>query len=411
MSQVLKPRKGYKFVDAGFEKFDEIPEDWKYEEFQDIIKKDNTKKIKIKTLDYENKGKIPIIDQGQDLICGYTDDVTLTYSGKLPVIVFGDHTLAVKFIDFPFAIGADGTKIIQINQDNGLVKFFYYAIQNRNLASEGYKRHFSKLREQKFCYPTIVTEQEKIASILSNVDNLITSTQKIIEKTERLKKGLMQKLLTRGIGHDKFKKVLWLFGKEIEIPDDWKIKPVKELGKIITGSTPSTSNKEFFNGVYLWVSPSDFEREKYVKQTNFKLTEKGLKITRKIPKNAILVVCIGSTIGKIGMAYEEMTTNQQINSIICNYDDPNFVYYQLLQNNYLIKNMANQVAVPILNKTEFGKIKIFIPKKQNEQRKIASILSGIDASNYAQTQYKEKLERLKKSLMQKLLTGQIRVKV
>ena len=254
-------------------------------------------------------------------------------------------------------------------------------------------------------------EQEKIASILSNVDNLITSTQKIIEKTERLKKGLMQKLLTRGIGHDKFKKVLWLFGKEIEIPDDWKIKPVKELGKIITGSTPSTSNKEFFNGVYLWVSPSDFEREKYVKQTNFKLTEKGLKITRKIPKNAILVVCIGSTIGKIGMAYEEMTTNQQINSIICNYDDPNFVYYQLLQNNYLIKNMANQVAVPILNKTEFGKIKIFIPKKQNEQRKIASILSGIDASNYAQTQYKEKLERLKKSLMQKLLTGQIRVKV
>ena len=229
--QISKPKKGYKFVDAGFEKFDEIPEDWKYEEFQDIIKKDNTKKIKIKTLDYENKGKIPIIDQGEDLICGYTDDVTLTYSGKLPVIVFGDHTLAVKFIDFPFAIGADGTKIIQINQDNGLVKFFYYAIQNRNLASEGYKRHFSKLREQKFCYPTIVTEQEKIVTILSNVDNTLEKTNQLIQKIELLKKGIMQKLLVKGIGHTKFKKVEWLFGKEIKIPSAWKILSLKDVSK------------------------------------------------------------------------------------------------------------------------------------------------------------------------------------
>ena len=101
------------------------------------------------------KGKYPIIDQGQDLVAGYTNDSSLIYKGELPVIVFGDHTLVVKFIDCPFAIGADGTKIIQSNQEKCIPKFLYYAINAKNIQSEGYKRHFSKLREQTFLIPPL----------------------------------------------------------------------------------------------------------------------------------------------------------------------------------------------------------------------------------------------------------------
>ena len=78
-------------------------------------------------------------------------------------------------------------------------------------------------------------EQQKIASILSRVDALIESTQQTIKKAERLKKGLMQNLLTRGIGHTKFEKVKWLFGKKIEIPEEWKIKKIKDITKISVG--------------------------------------------------------------------------------------------------------------------------------------------------------------------------------
>ena len=245
--QVSKPKKGYKLVDIGFGKFEEIPEEWNYEEFQTILKKDNIKKIKIKTAGYENQGKIPIIDQGQELICGYTDDSSLIYSGELPVIIFGDHTLVVKFIDFPFAVGADGTKIIQIDKEKGLTKFFYYSILNRNLESEGYKRHFSKLREQKFCYP-IITEQQKIVSIISNVDNTLEKTNQLIQKIELLKKGLMQKLFTKGICHSKFKKVKWLFDQEIEIPEEWGIKNLDTLcTQIVDG--PHVSPNYVENGI------------------------------------------------------------------------------------------------------------------------------------------------------------------
>ena len=187
------------------------------------------------------------------------------------------------------------------------------------------------------------------------------------------------------------------------MPHNWKIKRINELGDIVTGTTPSTLNEEFFNGDYLWASPGDFEKGKYIKQTNATLTKKGINITRKIPKNSVLVVCIGS-VGKIGMAYQEMTTNQQINSIICKYDEPDFIYYNLLTNKHIIKNKASQVVVPILNKTEFGKIKLFIPEEQNEQKQIASILSGVDALIESTQKVIEKTEGLKKGLMQKLFT-------
>ena len=97
-------------------------------DFPSLIKNKKINKKKIKTLDYLDSGKFPIIDQGQDFISGYTNDTSLVYDDELPVIVFGDHTLSVKFIDFPFGIGADGTKIIHSNQEKCLPKFLYYLI-------------------------------------------------------------------------------------------------------------------------------------------------------------------------------------------------------------------------------------------------------------------------------------------
>ena len=84
--------------------------------------------------------------------------------------------------------------------------------------------HLDKFILKKLQIPILPQdEQKQIASILSNVDDTIQKTDQIIEQTQRLKNGMMQKLLTRGIGHSKFKKVKWLFGKEIEIPEEWDI--------------------------------------------------------------------------------------------------------------------------------------------------------------------------------------------
>ena len=135
-----------------------------------------------------------------------------------------------------------------------------------------------------------------------------------------------------------YKLVKGLFGKYEEIPEDWEIMKINQLGKIVTGNT-STSIKEYYGNDHLWASPSDFGNKKFIENTNTKLSKKGFQDARILPKNSVLVVCIGSTIGKIGMAYEEMFTNQQINSIICNKEiHPDFVYYQLSKNNSIIRN-------------------------------------------------------------------------
>jgi len=200
-----------------------------------------------------------------------------------------------------------------------------------------------------------------------------------------------------------YKLVKSLFGKYEEIPEDWNVKQISSLGKIVTGSTPSTSIEEYYGDEFLWATPPDLESVKYINTTQTKLSKKGFTQTRKLPPKSVLVTCIG-TIGRTGMAIQEMATNQQINSVIAINVDPEFLYYQLSHNHEKIKNMANQAVVPILNKTDFGTIKILIPENEKEQQKIASILSNVDSLIQQTQKIIEQTQRLKKGLMQKLLT-------
>jgi len=150
-------------------------------------------------------------------------------------------------------------------------------------------------------------------------------------------------------------------------------------------------------------------KSKKIKNTTTKLSELGFRQTRILPSRSILVTCIGSTIGKIGIAYEKMSTNQQINSIVCNEkNDPDFYYYALEQKKEYIKKLAGTQAVPLLNKTDFSMIKVIQPPIE-EQKQIAKILSTTDEKLENLKAKKESVEELKKGLMQKLLTGEMRV--
>lgn len=244
-------------------------------------------------------------------------------------------------------------------------------------------------------------EQTKITSRLSNIDSLIQQTHNVIKQTQKLKKGLMQKLLPRSMDHIK--------PNNRKISEKWSEVPIKEIGDIVTGSTPSSFQKDYYGNEYLWATPVDLGKTKYITNTQSMLSSKGFEKIRKIPKNSILVVCIGSTIGKVGFSTQIMSTNQQINSIICKNDDPEFIYYQLLFNQQRIKNSASLVAIPILNKTSFGVTKILKPNDIKDQQKISSILSIFDDKLENEIRYKSQLENLKKWLLPKLLTGKIRV--
>ena len=192
------------------------------------------------------------------------------------------------------------------------------------------------------------------------------------------------------------------------IPQEWEVKPVKDFGKVVTGNTPSTTEASNYGDEYMFVSPVDLsDDKKYIFRTEKMLSSKGYAVSRKMPKGAILYTCIGSTIGKIGIASCELTSNQQINAVICN-DNNEYLYYALLFLTGRIKMLAGEQAVPIINKSDFERIRLAIPPLA-EQRKIAEILGVWDEAIEKQSRLIEKLELRKRGLMQRLLTGRTRL--
>ena len=187
-----------------------------------------------------------------------------------------------------------------------------------------------------------------------------------------------------------------------EIPEEWEVVRVKDLGEVVTGTTPRTAIKEYWNGSYPFVTPTDISESKYVSATERTVSERGLQEGRCIPRDAVLVTCIAS-IGKIAMASQPCITNQQINAIICvPKNDPQYVYYAIEFRTGILKTWAGQTQKPIVKKTLFEKFPIPRPPLP-EQQKIAEILSTVDEAIQKTDDVIAKTEELKKGLMQQLL--------
>ena len=150
---------------------------------------------KINTIEYSKSGKFPIIDQSQDFICGWTDDDKKVIKISEPIIIFGDHTCVTKFVNFDFAQGADGIKILKSKKFLN-PKFLYQLLQFDPIVPEMYKRHFSKLKGKKILYPKDKAEQKMISQVLGDMDDEISALQDEIEKLKMIKQGAMDELLS-----------------------------------------------------------------------------------------------------------------------------------------------------------------------------------------------------------------------
>jgi len=193
---------------------------------------------------------------------------------------------------------------------------------------------------------------------------------------------------------------------EIRFPEfsgKWIEKRLGEIGKITTGKTPSTKQQEYWNGNILFVTPLDIQNNKYIENAHRNISKKGLKQSKTAPKGSVLFVCIGSTIGKVAITLRDVGFNQQINAIFPKNANNEYLYYALLKKNRQIAKLAGEQAVPIINKSDFSKIKIHIPPTPDEQNKISDFLSNIDEKIEIISKKIEELKKYKKGMLQKLL--------
>ena len=169
--------------------------EWDVKPFSEVLSRVNGKAYQIQSSDYQETGDHPVVDQGKEPVIGFSDRADKVFhcpSGG--VIVFGDHTCIVKFVDFDFVVGADGTQIMA-GKNGQSVRFHAYQLEYLGIPTTGYNRHFKFVKEREFITPTLA-EQTAIATVLSDMDAEIIALESRRDKTSALKQGMMQELLT-----------------------------------------------------------------------------------------------------------------------------------------------------------------------------------------------------------------------
>ena len=423
----------------------EIPSEWDVRTINDLIKENiiidvmdgNHGEIHPKASDYVDigipfimannlkNGKLDIEDckfisyeQAKSLRKGFAreGDVLLTHKGTL-----GETAIVPKLKDEYIMLTPQVT-YYRLSDNNVLInrylKIYFdskkYQDKLKSFGSQSTRDYvgITEQRKLSIVLPTI-EEQEEIASILSTVDEQIDNVDALIEKNKELKKGLMQTLLTKGIGHTKFKKT------EIgEIPEEWQ---VKRLGNVCEVK----SSKRVYQSDYIDSGVPFYRSKEIIELSKGNLPTVELFIARDkfeefkekygVPKLGDLMITSVGSVGKTWVCdgREFYYKDGNLTQIISNNEiNTKYISY-VFECEYLIKQYLGQSSGSAQVALTLEKLKnlLVIFPTIKEQEKIASILSEVDKKIEEYENKKQKLEELKKGLMQQLLTGMIRVTV
>ncbi|PWV97398.1 type I restriction enzyme S subunit [Paenibacillus cellulosilyticus] len=297
--------------------------------------------------------------------------------------------------------------------ENADLKWLFYFISNYDLSRLNEATGVPSLNRNNLYNIEVpvppLTEQRKIADILTTVDNAISKTEAIIEQTERVKKGLMQQLLTKGIGHLKFKQTD--FG---EIPENWGVCLLDEVALRKSGHTPDKKKSNYWSGDIPWISLKDTSRldNRFIDETTDYTTTDGINNSSAVllPEGTV-VISRDATVGKSGIMRYPMATSQHFINYICGDRLFNwYLYYDLQYRKQLFERIAVGSTIKTIGLQFFKELKVAVPPIE-EQKHISQILNSMDDKIDKEILKLSKIQTLKKGLMQVLLTGKVRVKV
>jgi type I restriction enzyme S subunit len=400
-------RPGYKMTEIG-----EMPEGWEIKKLEDEVYIMDSRRIPLNEIEREQrKGPFPYC--GANGIVGFVDNYIFNEEAILLAEDGGNYG---KFSNSAYLMNGkywvnNHAHIIKAKVGIANNKYVLYWLNYFDLSKYVSGTTRAKLNQEKLRgipIPGIsLPEQQKIAEILSTADETIQKINEQISLTERLKKGLMQTLLTKGIGHTKFK-----ITEVGEIPENWKIEKISKLTEIVTGGTPSTTESSYWNGKIPWIASGDVNQH-HIRTASKFITEDGyLNSNCKIlPVGTVLIALNGQgkTRGMSAILEIEAVCNQSLAGIIPKRDilSPLYLLHHLLNRYLEIRNVSGTGR----NGLNLGHIKSIVIScpPLDEQQKIAEILTTVDNKLELLRNKRDHLEKLKKGLMNDLLTGKVRV--
>lgn len=343
---------------------------------------------------------------------------SLLYSFKLSVGKVAFNTIDCYTNEAIFSIDPN---------DSANLNFFYYSLPEQIFKNANENIYGAKILNQELIKNANLiipcpAEQTAIANYLdrktAEIDSLIANKKRLLELYEEEKTAIINQAVTKGINPDapmKGSGIDWLG----EIPQHWEVKRLKYVGKVQTGKTPKIqySDVDFFeNGEIQWFTPSDFDNNNELIESNRKLIQKAIENDEAVlfPEYSIYLVSIGATLGKVSFFRDRASANQQIN-VVSFFDkvyNPLFGYYFLIGNKEMITLNADYTTLPILNQSKTKDLIMSTPPIDEQDR----IVDFIEKECIRIDKKKSKTEKLiqllteyRTALISEVVTGKIKV--
>lgn len=418
-----------------------IPNHWVYVDFDEAFENLPLTGLKIPQKEYEKSGEFPVIDQGADLIGGYTNDSGKVLNIPCSAIVFGDHTKCFKFISFPFAPGADGVKVL-VPRNNVVEKYAFYACKSLRLPDRGYSRHYSFLRKSKFPLPPFDEQQRivaKIEELFSELDKGIESLKTAREQLKIYRQAVLKhafegKLTAQWREENKDKlespeqllariqqerqaryqqqleeweaavKAWEASGKErkkptkpnklpiasflpaseleelVDLPFGWYWLKVGILSDVVRGGSPRPAgDSRYYDGDIPFLKVADLTRTDgcYVTNHTYTIKPTGLQKTRSVDPNTLLISNSGATLGVPKICLIKATFNDGIAAFLGLSKDELLYHYYFWASKTHELRAINQGAAQPNLNTDLIK-DIAIPICSNEE--MAEVVKMIEKS-------------------------------
>lgn len=335
-------------------------------DFSEIFEDKTKYGTKLKTDEYEEQGKYLIVDQGQELIAGYTDKKEGFFS-ELPVIIFGDHTRILKYIDQPFYIGADGVKILRCKFQNANYKYLFYALKNVYIPNTGYNRHFKWLKQSSIKYPDSVT-QNRIVKILDTVSSIIELQKKELDQLECLIKA----------------RFIEMFGDPIKNDKGWKQVKLMDLGLLARGISKHRPRNavELLGGPYPLVQTGEVANaDTYITSYLSTYSELGLKQSKMWPKGTLCITIAANIAQTSILTFDACFPDSVVGFIAGERVETVFVHYWFSFLQSSLEALATQVAQKNLNLKTLSNVEVIVPPIQL-QSEFVNFTKQVDKSKF-----------------------------
>jgi type I restriction enzyme S subunit len=367
---------------------------------------------KLQTKDYRTHGTYPIVDQGLDLIAGWTDCADGVISSPLPLVVFGDHTRTFKFVDFPFVRGADGTQLLRPRPGID-PRYFFYACRAVNLPSRGYNRHFSVLKEKEIPLPPL-DEQRDIAAVLRHVEAAISVQAQQLAAATAVKRSAMRGLFASGMRRETQKETP--IGP---VPMSWEVDRLDRWADVIStrmsysdlqGLVPAVSDYVTVLGIKVSDMNLPGNETTLVRSALMVPVERTVAAQRCAPPGSIIFPKRGAAIAtnKKRLASEWTVFDPNVIGVVARENVNHRFLFHWFQD-FDLRTITEPGPTPQLNKKNLEPLLVPMPQAIDEQRDIVAVLDAIDRKHDLHNRKRVVLDDLFSSLLHDLTTGDVRV--